>query len=116
MHKKQIISSKDYFVNIRKRYDFVNLNSKEFSIFLKKFCGILISKGRKSYSIKVFNFLLLNLKKRFNNDPMNLLYIIANKLMPIFIVGKKRYTTNVVDVPVLAYSNKKIFLYINLIN
>jgi len=61
------------------------------------------------------SYLLYNLKKRFKQDPIELLYLIANKLMPTFVIGQKRYRRNVVDVPVLAYGNKKKFLYIKLV-
>jgi len=63
MLKKNKISYKNYFANIKKRENFGNLTSKEFSIFLKKFCGALVYKGKKSYSIRILNYLYLNLKK-----------------------------------------------------
>jgi len=64
MLKVNKISYKNYFANIKKRENFGNLTSKEFSIFLKKFCGTLIYKGKKSYSMRTFNYLFLNLKKK----------------------------------------------------
>jgi len=116
MHKKENISYKKFFSEIKKRQNFGKLTSKEFSVFLKKFCGVLIYRGRKSYSIRTFNYLLYNLKKQFNQDPTKLLYNIANKLMPVFVIGQKRYGNNVVDVPVLLMVIKKKFLYIELIS
>jgi len=110
MLKVNKISYKNYFANIKKRENFGNLTSKEFSIFLKKFCGTLIYKGKKSYSMRTFNYLFLNLKKKFKKDPTTLFYTVANKLMPVFIIGQKQYLGNVTDVPVLARGNKKIYI------
>jgi len=115
MHKKENTSYKHYFANIKKKQDFGKLTAREFSSFLKKFSGVLIYKGKKSYSVRTVSYLLYNLKKRFKQDPIELLYLIANKLMPTFVIGQKRYRRNVVDVPVLAYGNKKKFLYIKLV-
>jgi ribosomal protein S7 len=113
MPKKIKISYKKYFADIRKRDNFGKLTSKEFGLFIKKFCGTLVYKGKKSYSIKVFNYLLYNLKKQFKQDPTALFYIVANKLMPVFVVGQKQYFGNVVDIPVLARGNKKNLYMLN---
>src|SRR6185436_751553 len=99
MLKKNKMSYKEYFSYIRKKDNFGKLSSKEFGVFLKKFCGTLIYKGKKSYSIKVYNYLLLNLKKKFKKDPTMLFYTVANKLMPVFVIGQKQYFGKVVDVP-----------------
>jgi len=80
---------------------------------LKKFCGALVYKGKKSYSIRILNYLYLNLKKKFKNDPTTLFYTVANKLMPVFIIGQKQYLGNVIDVPVLARGNKKNLYMLN---
>jgi len=110
MLKKNKISSREYFAYIKSKENFGNLTSKEFAIFLKKFCGTLVYRGKKSYSIRVLNYLLLNLKKNFKKDPILSFYEVANKLMPIFIIGQKQYRGNISDVPILARGNKKIYI------
>jgi len=113
MPKKNKISYKQYFADIKRRDNFDKLTSKEFGSFIKKFYGILIYKGKKSYSIKAFDYLLYSLKKQFKQDPMALIYNISNKLMPVFVIGQKQYRGNVVDVPVLARGNKKNLYMLN---
>jgi len=113
MPKREKISYKKYFADIKKRENFGNLTSKEFGSFIKKFHGTLIYKGKKSYSIRVFDYLLLNLKKQFKQDPTKLIYTVANKLMPVFVVGQKQYRGRVIDIPVLARGNKKNLYMLN---
>jgi len=113
MLNKNKVSSKDYFAKIKRKGDFSKLTTKEFSIFFKKFCGALIYRGKRGYSIKVLNYLLLSLKKEFKKDPTFLFYTVANRLMPVFIIGQKQYFNTVVDVPVLARGNKKNLYLLN---
>jgi len=73
MLKKNKISSREYFSYIKRKENFANLTSREFATFLKKLCGTLVHRGKKSYSIRVYNYLLLNLKKiQKRSDNINL--------------------------------------------
>lgn len=113
MLKKNKVSSREYFSYIKRKENFANLTSREFATFLKKLCGTLVHRGKKSYSIRVYNYLLLNLKKKFKKDPTILIYDVANKLMPVFVIGQKQYRGSITDVPVLARGNKKNLYMLN---
>jgi len=65
MLKKNKISSREYFAYIKSKENFGNLTSKEFAIFLKKFCGTLVYRGKKKLFYKSFKLSFIKFKKKF---------------------------------------------------
>src|SRR4051794_6309455 len=91
-----------------------SLTYRDFLIFRKKFYGVFIFRGKKSFSIKILHYILLNLKKlRRKFNPMKLFFIIVKRVSPFLTVGQKRYGRSVIKVPSLLFGNKKNVLLLN---
>jgi len=65
-------------LNKQLSYEFSKFNKKlspltyrDFFIFRKKFCGFFIFKGKRSFSLKIFNYILFNLKKKKRKIHLN---------------------------------------------
>jgi hypothetical protein len=76
------IKMRNIISNVRNKKLMARFDDKEFSLFLKKFLGVLKSKGKNKHSISSFYFILFKLKKKFKIDPIEIFFIIIKKLMP----------------------------------
>ena len=102
-------------------YDVSNIENKlysltyrDFLIFRKKFYGIFIFRGKKSFSIKILHYILLNLKKlRRKFNPMTLFFIIAKRATPFLTIGQRKFGTNVIAIPSFFFGNKKSVLLLH---
>src|SRR5215469_3435433 len=92
---------------------FMLLTNSDFDIFLSKFNNILISKGKKSKAINNFDKILINLKKKFKEDPFNLLYKIAINLVPILLNSQKKLGKVSYSVPKLSKGNRRFVVMLN---
>jgi ribosomal protein S7 len=87
---------------------------RDFLIFRRKFYGMFILRGKKSYSIKILHYILLNLKKlRIKTNPMKLFFFIVKRVTPFLTLGQKKYGVNIITVPSLLFGNKKNVILLN---
>jgi ribosomal protein S7 len=92
------------------------LTYRDFLIFRKKFCGSFIFRGKKTFSIKFFHYIVWNLKKyirrkKWKITPMKLFFLLIKQITPFLTLGYKKYERNVIAVPSLLFGNKKnVFL------
>src|SRR6266498_3967749 len=86
---------------------FIKFNLDDFFVFNKKFCGVFIYKGKKAYSIKLFDYFLEKLKKSFLKDPTFIFFDIVKKLVPFFVLKQKKQGKRIVYIPTFARFNKK---------
>jgi ribosomal protein S7 len=96
----------------KKKY-MLGLKNNEFEFFLSKFYGTLISRGRKSFAIKLFNKILLNLKKKFSQDPFIILHKSINNLVPLLTSTQKKIGKVYHSVPKLAVGNRRYVIMLN---
>lgn len=107
MYKKKI-NVKKVRSNIIDKSNILNkFTQNDFVIFKKKLCGMFIYKGKKSFSIKLFDFFLKGLKRKLNNNPIKNLYKIVINLVPFFLLTQKKIGKRLVYLPMLAKANKK---------
>lgn len=85
----------------------------DFGKFLKIFIGTNIHRGKKAYSIKILNYIFLNLKKIIKKDPTKILFIIIKNLSPFITVGKRSFKKKINLIPLLTNDRKKNFLMSN---
>jgi hypothetical protein len=116
---------KNKFINVLSRddIDIINLVKREnkvrpysridFDKFLLKFCGNFIYRGNKSYSFKVYDYFLINLKISLKKNPTRIFMILIKIIMPFLILGKKTFKGRVINVPVFAKGNKRNILLTN---
>jgi|HubBroStandDraft_3_1064219.scaffolds.fasta_scaffold257104_1 hypothetical protein len=96
-----------------------NFTLREYFIFRKKFLGYFISKGNKTFAIKMFNFILNGLKKNKlklstnYKNPNNIFYYILLKIAPFLTLELKKIKNSILDYPSLFFGNKKIVLLVN---
>lgn len=83
---------------------------KEFFVFIRKFVGLLISKGNKSRAINMFDDILYFIKRKLKKNPIVILYIVFQKLVPVFSISYKRVGNRYQPVPGLASKNMRIVL------
>jgi len=96
------------------KYNFVlALKKNEFNYFLNKFYGSLISRGKKSFAIKQFNFILMKFKERFRSDPFIELHKSINNLIPILSSTQKKIGKIYHAVPSLAIGKRRFVIIIN---
>ncbi|MGZ8886841.1 MAG: hypothetical protein ACXW1A_01070 [Nitrososphaeraceae archaeon] len=91
----------------------LGLKNNEFEVFLSKFYGTLISRGRKSFAIKLFNRLLLNFKNKFGKDPFIELYKSTNNLVPLLTSTQKKIGKVYHSVPKLASGNRRFVIMLS---
>jgi ribosomal protein S7 len=85
-----------------------SLTYRDFLIFRKKFYGIFIFRGKKSFSIKFLHYILLNLKKLQRKvNPMQIFFIIAKRITPFLTIGQRKFGKNIIAVPSFFFGNKK---------
>jgi len=91
------------------------LTYRDFLIFRKKFCGVFIFRGRRTFSMKTYSYILFKLKKtlKIKAIPLTLFFIIMKKLCPFLTIGQKRIGNNIINVPALLFGNKKNVLLMN---
>jgi ribosomal protein S7 len=91
------------------------LTYRDFLIFRKKFLGMFVLRGKKSFSMKILHYILLNLKKlkKTKMNPMKLFFIIIRNVTPFLTLGQKKFGTNIITVPSLLYGNKKNVILLN---
>jgi len=89
------------------------LSDHEFELFLTKFCGSLISRGRKDYALKLFDKILLNFKKQLKNEPFFELRKSFDNLIPILISTQKKVGKVSHSVPKLAVGNRRFVIMLN---
>jgi len=90
------------------------LTYRDFLIFRRKFFGMFVLRGKKSFSMKILHYILLNLKKlKVKTNPMKLFFIIIRHVTPFLTVGQKKYGTNIINVPSLLFGNKKNVILLN---
>ena len=95
-------------------YNFVlALKKNEFNYFLIKFYGSLISRGKKSMAIKLFNEILINFKQKFKLDPFVELHKAINNLIPILSSTQKKMGKIYHAVPSLAVGKRRFVIMIN---
>jgi ribosomal protein S7 len=96
------------------RYNFIlALKKNEFNYFLNKFFGSLISRGKKSVAIKMFNQILFNFKAKFKKDPFIELHKAINNLIPILSSTQKKIGKIYHAVPSLAVGNRRFVVMIS---
>lgn len=97
-----------------KKENFIKPFSRnDFDSFLLKLYGNFIFRGKKSYSLKIYNYLLLNLKKKLKKNPILIFMQLIKILIPFLILSKKTYKGKSLFVPMFANKNKKNILMIN---
>lgn len=95
-------------------YKFVlALKKNEFNYFLNKFYGSLISCGKKSLAIKMFNEFLINFKEKFKSDPFIALHKAVNNLIPILSSTQKKMGKIYHAVPSLAVGKRRFVIMIS---
>ena len=99
-------------LKLKNKYLF-GLKNSEFEFFLSKFYGGLISRGRKSYAVRQFDKILVNLKKKFKKDPFNNLNKIANNLVPVLLSKQKRVGKVYHSVPKIALGNRRFVVMLS---
>ena len=92
---------------------FLALSDAQFEFFLTKFCGTLISRGRKNYAMKLFDKILLNFKKHFKKDPFVNLRISIDNLIPILSSTQKKIGKVYHSVPKLATGNRRFVIMLS---
>jgi ribosomal protein S7 len=98
--------------NISNKY-FLVLDNSQFEFFLVKFCGSLISRGRKDYAMKLFDDVLFTFKKHFNSDPFVNLRKSINNLVPVLGSTQKRVGKVYHSVPKLISGKKKFVIMLS---
>jgi ribosomal protein S7 len=91
----------------------LGLKNNEFEFFLNKFYGTLISRGRKSFAIKLFNKILLNFKNKFGKDPFIELHKSINNLVPLFTSKQKKIGKVSHSIPKLAIGNRRYVIMLS---
>ena len=90
------------------------LTYRDFLIFRKKFLGMFVLRGRKSFSMKMLHYILLNLKRlKVKTNPMKLFFLIIQRVTPFLTLGQKKYGINIITVPSLLFGNKKNVILLN---
>src|SRR5687767_10953341 len=92
---------------------FLALTDGQFEFFLTKFCGTLISRGRKDYAMKMFDKILINFKKHFKRDPFIDLRKSIDNLIPILNSTQKRIGKVYHSVPKLAFGNRRFVIMLS---
>jgi ribosomal protein S7 len=92
---------------------FLALTDSQFEFFLTKFCGTLISRGRKDYAMKMFDKILINFKKHFKRDPFIDLRKSIDNLIPILNSTQKRIGKVYHSVPKLAFGNRRFVIMLS---
>jgi len=90
-----------------------DLKNSEFELFLSKFYGSLITRGRKDYAIKLFDEILINIKKKFKKDPFINLQKAINNLVPILLSTQKRVGKVYHAVPKIALGNRRFVVMLS---
>ena len=99
---------------IKTKYNYVlGLKKSEFEFFLIKFYGSLVSRGRKSYAIKLFNRVLIDFKIKFKTDPFVELNKAIDNLIPILMSTQKKVGKVYQAVPKLAVGNRRFVIILN---
>lgn len=91
----------------------LGLKNTEFELFLSKFYGTLISKGKKNFAIKLFNRILLNFKNKFNKDPFIELHKSINNIVPLLTSTQKKIGKVYHSVPKLASGNRRFVIVLS---
>jgi|SRR4051812_12147643 len=86
------------------------LDDSQFEFFLTKFCGSLISRGRKNYAIKLFDKILLDFKRHFRRDPFIDLRKSIDNLIPVLASTQKKIGKIYHSVPKLAFGNRRFVI------
>jgi len=102
-------------INSNIKYDliFSKVNINDYFVFITKFLGSLISKGKRGHAIKFFNYLFLNLKKNFKIDPSKIMLKVLKNLVPFFVSGLKTFRGRTFYIPILVKGNKRNVLVID---
>src|SRR5689334_2080683 len=98
----------------KKNYKFINkIHKKDLKIFLKKFLGVFIYRGKKSRAMKLIDFFYFSLKLNFKFNPLKIMYRVIKNLMPFLVTGLKTYKGRIYYVPIIVKGNKKNVLVID---
>lgn len=104
---KQVSKHFSYDVSFKKNLLY-SLTYRDFLIFRRKFFGIFIFKGKKAFSVKMFNYIFLSLKKmRRKYNPNKLFFIISKRISPFLTTKETKIGKRIVAVPSFFYGNKK---------
>src|SRR4051812_42275874 len=104
------------FISYQQRRKFLQLfqqkfSNKEYVLFLRKFRGSMLSKGKSSCSYKLFDFIRIFFKKlaqKNDIDPDKLLKRGFSKLIPVLGTSNVRRGRRVETIPVLLKLRKRI--------
>jgi len=90
--------------------ELTSLTFRDFLVFRKKLCGVFVFRGKKTFSIKSLNYILLRLKRmdrRKKQNPMGLFFVAMKRLTPFLTLSQNNIGKRVINVPSLLYGNKK---------
>src|ERR1700754_2386804 len=90
-------------------------NNKEYLLFLRKFRGSMLSKGRRSFSYKLYDRIRIYFKKMLKEDyshldPDKVIKFAISNLIPVLGTANVRRGRRVETVPVLLKLRKRIVL------
>src|SRR5690349_17452967 len=104
---KKIKLNKFPYVIDREKKELIIFNLQEFFIFRKKFIGSFINKGKKSYSMRIYSYILNNLKNYKKMNPFFIFYKLVDNVVPTVNLMQKKQKRKIISMPSFLYGNQK---------